>query len=70
MPGQGSGSRWVSEHGVGRWDRGFLGREMRKCDNILNVSKENISFLKKKKRYFFLMNCSFDDYEGSFPTYF
>jgi hypothetical protein len=30
MPGQGSGSGWVSEQEEGGWDRGFSEGEMRK----------------------------------------
>jgi hypothetical protein len=34
MPGQGSGSGWVSEQREVEWDRGILGGEMRKGDKI------------------------------------
>jgi hypothetical protein len=34
MPGQGSGSEWVSEQGEGAWDREVFGEEMRERDKI------------------------------------
>jgi hypothetical protein len=34
MPGQGSGSGWVSEQGEGEWDNGVFEGEMRKGDKI------------------------------------
>jgi hypothetical protein len=42
MPGQGSGSGWVSEQGGGDGIGGFSEGKMREGDKICNINKENI----------------------------